>query len=221
MVYAHHEPSSFTAALHNRAEQILRRKGHTIEVVDLYGLGFNPVAEKWDFTTLSGKHFNYASEQERAVKEGWSLSVDIVDQMQKVQAADLIMLHFPLWWGGPPAIMKGWMDRVLAMGFAWDGEHSFATGLLKGKQVFVGVSVGDPQSFYSIDGQYKSTVEQTLFWLLHGTFSYCGFDVHKPFIAHGITISDDAERNQILNRYIKRIEDITERPTFLFKNSLR
>lgn len=219
MVYAHNEPSSFTAALHNRAEQILRRKGkHNIEVVDLYGLGFNPVAEKWDFNTLSGKHFNYANEQERASQNDWAFSVDIVDQMQKIKNADLILIHFPMWWGGPPAILKGWLDRVLAMGFAWDGDHNFSTGKMRGKQVFVAVSVGDPESFYSIDGKYRSTAEQTLFSLLHGTLSYCGFDVHKPFIAYGVTTANEVARTQILDRYIKRIDDITDRPTFLFKH---
>lgn len=219
MVYAHNEPSSFTAALNNRAEQVLRRAGHSVEAVDLYGLGFNPVAEKWDFNTLSGQHFNYANEQERAIAKDWAFSVDLIDQFQKVKDADLIMFHFPLWWGGPPAILKGWLDRVLAMGFAWDGDHTFDKGLLRGKQAMVTVSAGDPDSFYTIDGKYRATVEQTLFWLLHSTLFFCGLDVHQPFVAHGITASSEAQRDQLLDRYKKRVDEIIDRPTFLFKHS--
>ena len=44
-----------------------------------------------------------------------------------------IILHFPLWWFGVPAILKGWFDRVLVKGFAYDAGKVFATGLLRGK----------------------------------------------------------------------------------------
>ena len=66
LVYAHDEPSSFTAALHNIAQEVFTRAGHQVVTSDLYGVGFHPTAERYDFSTLSGKHFNYMNEQEVA-----------------------------------------------------------------------------------------------------------------------------------------------------------
>ena len=57
IVYAHHEPTSFTAAMKNLAVQVLSGQGHNVTVSDLWGQGFNATAQKWDFVTTSGGHF--------------------------------------------------------------------------------------------------------------------------------------------------------------------
>jgi NAD(P)H dehydrogenase (quinone) len=66
IVYAHHEPTSFTAAMKNVALQALEAQGHSVAVTDLYGQGFSAVAQKWDFVTTSGRQFNYMLEQKHA-----------------------------------------------------------------------------------------------------------------------------------------------------------
>src|SRR5581483_12164484 len=137
VVYAHHEPTSFTAAMKNEVVEALSHQGHKVEISDLYGLGFSPVAQKWDFVTTSGGHFNYMLEQDHAAKLDLAFSPDIVAEIQKLKAADIVIFLAPLWWLGPPAILKGWFERVMAMGVAWDTGKIFETGLLRGKQAMM------------------------------------------------------------------------------------
>src|SRR3954462_9332565 len=110
IVYAHQEPTSFTAAMKNVALDTLSRQGHTVVVSDLYAQGFSAVAQKWDFVTTSGKHFNYMLEQKHAARLDFAFSPDIVGEIEKIQQASIILFIFPLWWYSVPAIMKGWFD---------------------------------------------------------------------------------------------------------------
>ena len=66
-----------------------------------------------------------------------SFSPDILGEIQKLQTADWYYSSRRLWWLSAPAILKGWFDRVLAMGFAWDTGKIFENGLLRGKQAIV------------------------------------------------------------------------------------
>ena len=219
LVYAHNDASSFTAALHNVAEEVLTQAGHIVVTSDLYGVGFNPVAEKYDFTQLTGKHYNYMNEQQNAAAQDWAYSVDIVEELQKIQTADVILFHFPLWWGGPPAILKGWFDRVLTMGTAWDGEHLFSTGKYRGKKAGLVVSVGEPESYYRPDGIQKATVQQILYPVQHGTLAFCGFDVLEPFIAHDLTAANEFGVNEHLRLFKDKLQKLETYPKYVYKYS--
>ncbi len=217
LVYAHSEYNSFVAALNNTAQEVLTQAGHTVVVSDLYGVGFNPVAGKYDFTQLSGDHYNYMFEQQHAAGQDWAYSPDIVEEIQKIQAAEVILFHFPLWWSGPPAILKGWFDRVLTMGTAWDGEHIFSTGKYRGKIAGVTVSVGEPESYYRPDGVQKATVQQILYPVLHGTLAFCGFNVLEPFVAYGLTAANEFSISEQLRSYKERLEKLETYPKFIYK----
>jgi NAD(P)H dehydrogenase (quinone) len=128
IVYAHHEPSSFTTAMKNVALQTLEAQKHTVTVSDLYAQGFSAVAQKWDFVTTSGGHFNYMLEQKHAANLEMSFSPDILGEIQKLKAADIVLFITPIWWMNVPAILKGWFDRVLAMGVAWITTRFTRTG---------------------------------------------------------------------------------------------
>jgi NAD(P)H dehydrogenase (quinone) len=217
LVYAHNEPSSFTASLLNLAQSTLNESGHQVTVSDLYGVGFNPVAEKYDFNQLDTGHFNYMEEQLRAANHDWAYSVDIVGELQKIQDADLILFYFPLWWSGPPAILKGWLDRVLTMGTAWDGEHIFSTGKYRGKVAGVAVAVGEPESYYNAKGVQKATVTQMLYPMLHGTLAFCGFNVLEPFVAHGLTVANEFAITGQLEAYREKLLKLETEPRFLYR----
>ncbi|MEX1995209.1 MAG: NAD(P)H-dependent oxidoreductase, partial [Candidatus Saccharimonadales bacterium] len=154
IVYAHHEPSSFTAAMKNQAAEYLTRQGHSVTISDLYGQGFSAVAQKWDFVTTSGNHFNYMLEQKHAAQLNMAFSPDIVGEIQKIQAADLILFLTPIWWFGVPAILKGWFDRVLAMGVVWNSGQIYESGLLRGKQAMVIAAAGGPAHYYQENGKH-------------------------------------------------------------------
>jgi NAD(P)H dehydrogenase (quinone) len=157
-------------------------------------------------------------EQQRASNTRDGFSPDLQAEMDKVKQADVIIVHFPLWWGGPPAVLKGWFERVFAMGFAWDSNNRFKKGLLKGKKILLCVSAGDPKSFYSPEGMHKATVEQHLYSLTHGTLAYCGLDVYKPFIIYNVTAGSDEELEDRVEDYRLMLKDIINYSEYLYKH---
>ncbi len=219
LVSAHDDPKSFVAAMNNTALSVLERADHKVAVSDLYAQQFNPVANVWDFTTNSGVHANYMFEQQRAVNTGSGFSPDITAEMEKVKEADLMIFHFPLWWGGPPAILKGWFERIFALGFAWGAENKFEKGLLRGKKALLVVSVGDPASYYSSKGIHKATVEQHLYPLIHNTLAFCGLDVLKPTVVYNLTASNQGELDLALTNYRGRLDKIEQANEYVFKQS--
>lgn len=202
IVYAHHEPTSFTAALKNTSLLVLEQAGHTVTVSDLYGQGFQPLAGKIDFQTTSSEHFNYMEEQGKAAANNWAFSPDIVEEMQKISAAELIIFHFPIWWLSAPAVLKGWFDRVLARGFAYDSHGQiYEHGLLRGKKALVVATTSDTPDFFQKDGRHKATMNEVLHPILHGTFARSGMDVFEPYVVYDILSKTDQERAGIIEMF--------------------
>lgn len=215
IVYAHHEPTSFTSAMKNAAYEALSRQGHTIAVSDLYGQGFTPVAQKWDFATSSGKHFNYLLEQKHAAALQMSFSPDIVGEMEKLKTADFILFVTPIWWMGVPAILKGWFDRVLAMGVAWDGGKFYEKGLLRGKQAMMILASGHPADYYQQSGIHRASVTQMLHPINYGTLAFCGLNVHEPYVAMNVLGASQAELAQALKDLDYRLQHFVDSPQWL------
>ncbi|KAG8562906.1 hypothetical protein GDO81_015863, partial [Engystomops pustulosus] len=113
-------------------EKALKKKGWTVLVSDLYEMKFNPVLSRNDITGKAKEpsRFKYGAEILAAWKEG-RLAKDIKEEQKKVDRADLIIFQFPLYWFGLPAIMKGWVERVLSMGFAYSFETMYSKGPFK------------------------------------------------------------------------------------------
>ncbi len=218
LLSAHDDTKSFVAALKNSALSVLERTDSKVSVTDLYSQSFNPVASMLDFKTSSGTHANYMFEQQRAVNIGNGFSPDLEAEMQKVTDADMIIIHFPLWWGSTPAILKGWFERVLAMGFAWDSDNRFEKGLMKGKKVLLVVSTGDPESYYTPEGMHRATVSQHLYGLTHGTLAFCGFDVLKPYIIHNVTAASKEELETRVEDYRQILESLDSYNNYLYKH---
>lgn len=215
VVYAHNEPTSFVSAMKNTVTEELSEKGHNVTLSDLYGQGFNPSAQKWDFVTTTGEHFNYMLEQKHAAKLSMAFSPDIVAEIQKIQAADLILFVAPLWWMSLPAILKGWFDRVLAMGVAWDSGKLYENGLMRGKQAMLVLAAGHPTEYYQPDGAHRASIVQILHPINWGTLGFCGFNVHEPFVATNVLGLDQAGREKALKDLNYRIEHIIDSPQWL------
>ncbi len=215
IVYAHHEPTSFTAAMKNMAVQTLEGQGHSVAVSDLYGQGFSAVAQKWDFVTTSGNHFNYMLEQRHAARLQMSFSPDILGEIQKVQAAELVLFITPIWWLSVPAMLKGWFDRVLAMGVAWDTGKIFENGLLRGKQAMVIAAAGGPAEYYKPEGRYRATPGQVLYPITHGTLAACGFNIHEPYMALNVLGDSAEERAKSMKSLEFRLNNLVKSPQWL------
>ena len=216
-VYAHHEATSLTSALKNTTISVLMRQGHTVLESDLYGSGFAPKAEKFDFVTTTGGHFNYMLEQRHAAQNNMAFAPDIVAEIEKLAQADIVIFHTPMWWFSVPAVLKGWFDRVLAMGVAWDGGRIYENGLLRGKQAMLCVVAGGPEDYFRVDGKHRATPQQILHPIQHGTLAFCGFDVIEPFVVLNSLGKTPEQMDEVLKEYQFKVEHLIDSPAYTIK----
>lgn len=105
VLYAHPVETSFHAAMHRRVVEALRAAGHAVDDCDLNAEGFNPVLSRAERLNYHNTAVN------RAPVQGY---------VDRLLAAEALVLCFPVWCFGLPAILKGWFDRVLMPGIAFD-----------------------------------------------------------------------------------------------------
>jgi NAD(P)H dehydrogenase (quinone) len=153
IVYAHPEPKSFNGAMKDLSVETLRGRGDEVEVTDLYAMRFNAVVAADDFhgERADPEFLSIAAEQTRACERG-TLASDIVTEQKKLARAEILILQFPIWWFGMPAILKGWADRVLARGFAYVAGRKYDTGMLRGKTAMIAATTGTSADTYTPDG---------------------------------------------------------------------
>jgi NAD(P)H dehydrogenase (quinone) len=196
IIYAHPNPSSFNAAMLQVALRTLRQAGHSVLLSDLYAMQFNPVLGA------------------RELQGDFS---DVQPEMNKVRQAELLLFQFPNWWYGMPAIMKGWVDRVFAFGFAYDDHHSFETGLLQGKKAMLSMTVGARPDYYLQAPQRD--LMRVLEPIHYGYFAYCGMEVLPPFIAYGPGEMSEPERQATLKAYGQHLQKLPELQALRFSQA--
>lgn len=212
IVYAHPEPKSFNAAMCGRARDALRAAGHAVTVSDLYGEGFNPVAGRHDFTSVADPdRFHYQSEQALAAREG-AYAPEIAREQQRVVDADLLILQFPLWWGGVPAILKGWGERVFSYGFGYADGLRFESGVFKGRRAMVSMTSGGTLARFGRDAVYGDLETQVLWQIQHLGLEYMGYEIEPPFVAYGAPRTDKAGRAAYLEELERRVLAAAAKP---------
>ncbi|MBG9388071.1 NAD(P)H-dependent oxidoreductase [Caenimonas aquaedulcis] len=209
IVFAHPEPRSFGRALLDRGVATLREAGHEVVVSDLYAMEFNPVAGAGDFTE---RRFPDALQYDREQKHAsahHAFSPDIQAEIDKLQACDMLILQFPLWWFSMPAIMKGWVDRVFVNGLVYGSGRRFDSGGMKGKRAMAAITTACYPEMVEADG-LLAHLDINLWHLQHGTLGYAGFDVLHPFTAWSIHYTTPEKRAAYLDAYAQRLRGIAE-----------
>ncbi len=117
-VFAHPERRSLSGSLYDDGVAWLEQSGHRVIQSDLYAMGWNPIVSAADFGEEGGQRLLVGGASASAYAEG-RLSQDIVREQAKIEWADTLVIQFPLWWYGLPAMLKGWFDRVFLKGFAF------------------------------------------------------------------------------------------------------
>src|SRR5579875_342853 len=206
-VYAHPEPTSFTGALKDVGVDTLRRAGHTVDVSYLYAEKFDPVAGRHDFTSVANaERFHYQTEQAYAYKTH-SFAPDLVREQQRFLKADLVIWLYPIWWGGMPAIMKGWFDRVLAFGFAYADGKRYDTGFFPEKRGLLCLSTGGTRERFSETGVYGDI--KTVLWPPQRLMlEYLGITALDPFVAYGAPRADAGQRAAYLAQWRARLTKV-------------
>src|SRR5271157_4516027 len=183
-VLAHPEPQSFNGHLVRSGSAALEAEGWTVSVSDLYAMGFDPCEGPTHFSNraVPGR-FDAQAEQRHATDTG-TLPKVVTDELAVVDRADLLVLQYPMWWHLPPAMLKGWFDRVLAYGAVYTSRKRFEQGRFVGKRAMLSVTVGTSRSTYEHDG--RSGDIDLLLWPVNFTLAYVGYEVLAPFVAYGV-----------------------------------
>lgn len=208
IVHAHPEPKSFNTALRDQSVRVLKDAGHSVVLSDLYAMNFNPVSGPDDFNDRADPDYLvYALEQRHGYQTG-TLAADITAEVEKLKACDLLILHFPLYWFSVPAILKGWIDRVLVSGLTYGGRRFYDQGGLKRKKALLTLTLGGREHMLDRDEAIHGRLEDMLKPLLQGTLAYTGMTVLPPFVAWHVPYVDDAMRQGYLNDYAERLRGI-------------
>jgi NAD(P)H dehydrogenase (quinone) len=208
-IYAHPEPKSFNAALKNTAIDALKEKGHEVKLSDLYAMNFNPVLTASDFPEKKNpEFFNAFLEAIRASKTG-AFAPDIKEEMEKVKWADIIVFQFPIYFTSMPAIMKGWIDRVLAPGFGFNPitNSAYDTGLFKGKSALLVTTAGSPKEAYS-EGGAHGDLNKHLESITHCVFEFMGMKVLPSVIIYEASSMSRERGAEELEKYKNRLLEI-------------
>lgn len=131
IIFAHPSQQSYNFSILQQVIAGLGEKGHDIQVDDLYVQRFDPVM------TEAELYRKQAPE-------------DILQEQTKVIWADILFFIFPIWWWGPPAILKGWLERVLCLGFAFTYDikrNGYIGTLQERKAVIISTGSSDPGSY--------------------------------------------------------------------------
>jgi NAD(P)H dehydrogenase (quinone) len=184
IVLAHPEPSSYNAALVSATQQALQAGGHEVRISDLYKKAF--AADE------HGRHYPQRKDPERfdaQLEQRFSakqhvLPDDVQSEVDDLLWADLVVLQFPLWWFGLPAILKGWMDRVFVYGKLYTGSQRLHTGICRGKRAMLSLTAGSSAAACAHDGQEGDT--RLILWPNHYALHYLGFTVLEPAIITGV-----------------------------------
>lgn len=224
IVHAHPEPLSLNGALKDFAVRHLEAAGHAVQVSDLYAMKWKSSLDDGDsLDGAANERYDAALDSRRAYDSGRQ-SADIATEQEKLLWADTVILQFPLWWFSMPAILKGWVDRVYANGFAYGvGEHSdqhwgdrYGEGSLAGKRAMLMVSTGGWESHYSARG-INGPINDLLFPIQHGILFYPGFEVLPPFVVYRTGKVDEARFASLCAQLGQRLDTLASTAPIAFR----
>lgn len=193
-VHAHPDETSLGHALVRSGVSWLREAGTRVAVSDLYAMNWNPVLSDADFGTATG---GTLSERQKHAATTGRLAEDIRREQDALRAARHLVVSFPLWWYGMPAILKGWFDRVFTAGFAFGVRDEqgrvrrYGDGGLAGRTMLVVVTAGDRATALGPRG-ISGAIDHVLWPLLHGTAFYTGMRVLRPHLVASADLLDRA-----------------------------
>ena len=171
VVLAHPRADSYAHALAQRAVDGLQAAGHRVDVIDLYADGFRAAM----------------SEAEREAYHGDQPILDPLVQTSAdlVRSVDALIFIYPTWWSGLPAILKGWMERVMVpgVGFTFEERTGKVRPGLTNVRHLIGISTyGSPKSIVRV---VNDNGRRTIMRALRLS---CGFGVRTRW--HGLYAID-------------------------------
>jgi putative NADPH-quinone reductase len=150
VIYYHPNPESFTAAARDRAVAALRARGHDVRLTDLDADSFQPAM---------------SCDERRTHKEP-GIAPDLRRYADDLRWAQVLVLVYPTWWSGQPAMLKGWIDRVWVAGVAWElpaGANVIRPLLRNIRRIVVVTGHGSSKLVNAVEGEAgKRTVTRSM-----------------------------------------------------------
>jgi len=182
IILAHPDPASFNHAIAQMAAAALKVSGHVVFFHDLYLEKFDPLLEGPEISQHAG------------------LPEVVRQHCREIAAADGIVIVHPNWWGQPPAILKGWVDRIMRPGVAYeflegDGGEGVPHGLLKAQVALVfNTSNTESKREKDVFGDPLESIWKNC------VFGLCGITNFHRRIFNVMVTSSIIDRNKWLNR---------------------
>lgn len=178
LVYAHPNPRSFNRAILETIDAELCERGHATCIRDLYQMRFRAVLDGEDLIR------NWRGD----------LPNDIRQEQEAIRWAQGLVFIYPIWWFGPPAILKGWIDRVFVRKFAFDFTEAGMQGLLTHEKALIVNTLGGDEATYQRLRWHELLVRP----MAEGILEACGIRTvtHRAF--YQVPTVSPAERHAML-----------------------
>ena len=189
VILAHPNPQSFNHAIASIVVEQLEKNGYKVNFHDLYAEKFDPLLPASEFSTDA------------------YLPPDIKKHCDEIESADGIVIVHPNWWGQPPAVLKGWIDRVIRPGVAYrflegDTGEGIPVGLLKAQTVVILNTANTP-----IDREREVFGDPLQRLWQNCIFDLCGVSTFFREMFTVVVTSSHAERAG----WLKKVEEIINR----------
>ncbi|MBU4055891.1 MAG: NAD(P)H-dependent oxidoreductase [Proteobacteria bacterium] len=189
VILAHPDPGSFNHAMAVAALETLHHNRHEVLFHDLYAEKFDPLLPVWE------------------ISKDASLPPSIARHCQEISEVDGIIVIHPNWWGQPPAILKGWVDRVIRPGVAYefleeDNGEGVPNGLLKAKAALVfNTSNTEARREKEVFGDPLETLWKNCI------FGLCGIPAFHRTMFGVMVVSSDQQRKAWLEQVRQTVQD--------------
>lgn len=186
ILYAHPGTHTFSHQIVQTTLEEARNNGHETRIRDLYTLQFDPVLQLTDLS---------------AARAG-NLDSLIQAEQDNIRWADVIIFVYPVWWGGMPAMLKGYIDRVFLSGFAYEFRDGLHHALLRDKKALVFATQGTSLEEYHQNGMTEAMIRIND----TGIFDFCGLHSlgHTFFVQNSMEDTGLLERNLVNLRSVLR-----------------
>lgn len=189
VILCHPDPASFNAAVAARYVRTIQAMGQEAVLRDLYRMNFDPILRS----------------DERPTAEDFTVSADVAEELEILAQTDTLVLVYPIWFGMPPAMLKGYLDRVLGSGFPYTFIRDRAPHpLLGGKKLLS----------FSTSGTSKQWLDEQGAWLalriIFDRYIERGFSLESSEHIHFPSVIADLDRT-VAERHLQSVEMAAKR----------
>lgn len=175
IILAQPDPASFCASLANAVAAGAAGAGHEALIADLVAEGFDPQFRQADLDCYHGRG---------------PVPDDVLREQARIDAADALVLVFPVYWWSLPAVLKGWIDRVFIGGWAFKFENGAVVGTMRQIPVVLIGTGGGNDAGYVKHGYYSAFETQ----VESGIFRFCGMEQVETRLMLEVEGADAANR---------------------------